>query len=158
MAILALPTRNGPALDEIDLALIRQLRTNGRLTHEELSRRVSLSRPAVVQRMKRLHDIGAISGYTATLNWDAVGLPILAFVRVRTNGRCREAAQQVIEMSDEALLVEECHRTTGEWCLLLKVRARSSQAVEAFLDRIRDEANVVQTMTTLATSTLRSAT
>ena len=155
---MALPVRSGPALDEIDLALIRELRTNGRLTHEELSRRVALSRPAVVQRMKRLHETGAIAGYTAIRNWDAMGLPILAFVRVRTNGRCREAAQQVMEMSDDALLVEECHRTTGEWCLLVKVRARSSLAVEAFLDRIRDEANVVATMTTLATSTLHSAT
>ncbi|HEV3154472.1 MAG TPA: Lrp/AsnC family transcriptional regulator [Candidatus Baltobacteraceae bacterium] len=158
MAALAWSPRSGPSLDEIDLALLREVRRDGRVTHEELSRRVALSRPAVVQRMKRLQDIGAILGFTATFNWDLLGLPILAFVRVRTSGRCREAAQQLMRMSDESLLVEECHRTTGEWCLLLKVRAASSLAIEAFLDRIRDDAGVVATMTTLATSTIYSAT
>jgi Lrp/AsnC family leucine-responsive transcriptional regulator len=61
-----------------------------------------------------------------------------------------------MHMSDSSIVVEECHRTTGEWCLLVKIRARSSASVEAFLDRMRDDENVQATMTTLALSTLRS--
>jgi len=157
-SLTALPVtnRNAPPVDAIDLALIDELRRNGRLSHEELSRRVSLSRPAVVQRMKRLHEIGAIQGYTVLPDWEMLGLPILAFIRVRTAGQCREQARQIMEMSDSTLLIEECHRTTGEWCLLVKIRAKSSSAVEAFIDRMRDEANVQATMTTLALSTLRA--
>lgn len=148
--------RQTPSLDAIDVALIDELRRDGRMTHEELSRRVSLSRPAVVQRLKRLHDIGAIRGYTMIPDWEMLGLPILAFVRVRTKGSCREAARQIMQMSEASVVIEECHRTTGEWCLLVKIRARSSSAVEAFLDRMRDEEHVQATMTTLALSTLRS--
>lgn len=157
LSAMPVTNRQPAALDAIDVALIGELRRDGRITHEELSRRVSLSRPAVVQRMKRLHDVGAIRGYTMIPDWEMLGLPILAFVRVRTNGRCRETATQIMQMSDASIIVEECHRTTGEWCLLVKIRARSSGAVEAFLDRMRDEENVEATMTTLALSTLRSA-
>jgi len=156
LTALPVTNRNAPPVDAIDLALIDELRRNGRLSHEELSRRVSLSRPAVVQRMKRLHEIGAIQGYTVLPDWEMLGLPILAFIRVRTAGQCREQARQIMEMSDSTLLIEECHRTTGEWCLLVKIRAKSSSAVEAFIDRMRDEANVQATMTTLALSTLRA--
>jgi Lrp/AsnC family leucine-responsive transcriptional regulator len=154
--VTALPAtnRHAPSLDEIDLALIEELRRNGRITHEELSRRVALSRPAVVQRMKRLHDIGAIQSYTAIPDWDLLGLPILAFIRVRTSGQCRREAERIVHMSDATVVVEECHRTTGEWCLLVKVRAKSSAALEALLDRMRDDTTVQATMTTLALSTL----
>lgn len=159
LSLSALPVTNRqtPTLDAIDIALIEELRRDGRLTHEELSRRVSLSRPAVVQRLKRLHDVGAIRSYTMIPDWEMLGLPILAFVRVRTMAQCRETAKHIMQMSDASVIVEECHRTTGEWCLLVKIRARSSGAVEAFLDRMRDEENVQATMTTLALSTLRSA-
>jgi Lrp/AsnC family leucine-responsive transcriptional regulator len=154
--LTALPATNrqSPALDELDLALIEELRRDGRITHEELSRRVSLSRPAVVQRMKRLHEIGAVRSYTAIPDWDLLGLPILAFIRVRTTRNCRREAERIIEMSDSSVIVEECHRTTGEWCLLVKVRARSSVALEALLDRMREDENVQATMTTLALSTM----
>lgn len=158
VAILtALPAtnRNTPSIDEVDLALIEELRRDGRITHEELSRRVSLSRPAVVQRMKRLHDIGAIRGFTVIPDWELLGLPILAFIRVRTSGQCREQAKEIMKMSDSSIVIEECHRTTGEWCLLVKIRAKSSSAVEALLDRMREDVNVQATMTTLALSTLR---
>jgi Lrp/AsnC family leucine-responsive transcriptional regulator len=153
--LTALPmTNRQAALDDLDLALIAELRRNGRITHEELSRRVSLSRPAVVQRMKRLHDVGAIRGYTVQADWEMLGLPILAFIRVRTSGHCREEAERIMNMSEPSVLVEECHRTTGEWCLLVKVRAKSSSALESLLDRMRDDTTVQATMTTLALSTL----
>ena len=155
LSALPITNRQTPSLDAIDLAIMDELRRDGRLTHEELSRRVSLSRPAVVQRLKRLHDIGAIRSYTMIPDWEMLGFPILVFVRVRTMGQCRETATQIMQMSDASVVVEECHRTTGEWCLLVKIRARSSGAVEAFLDRMRDEESVQATMTTLALSTLR---
>jgi Lrp/AsnC family leucine-responsive transcriptional regulator len=156
--LTALPATNrqAPSLDEVDLALIEELRRNGRITHEELSRRVALSRPAVVQRMKRLHDIGAIRGYTVIADWELLGLPILAFIRVRTIRHCRREAERIMEMSDSSVVVEECHRTTGEWCLLVKVRAKSSSALEALLDRMREDDSVQATMTTLALSTLNA--
>ncbi len=150
-------TNRNTVVDALDLALIAELRHDGRMTHEELSRRVALSRPAVLSRLKRLQENGILTGFTVTADWERLGYPILAFIRVRTNGRCREEAQRIMAMRDEAVMIEECHRTTGEWCLLVKIRAQTSSALEALIDRIRDTGDGVQaTMTTLALSTLSS--
>ena len=144
-------------IDSIDLSLIAHLQHDGRMSAEELSARVALSRPAVVARLKRLRESGIIKQFTVLVDWEALGFPILAFIHVRTSRLCREQARIFIGMSDDATLVEECHRTTGEWCLLAKVRAKSASALESLIDRIRDEDNVEQTMTTLALSTLASS-
>lgn len=151
----AAPTnRNGAVLDATDRAIIAQLRANGRMTSEELSRRVALSRPAVVGRLKRLHDAGAIRGYTVIPDWEMLGYTILAYVQVRTNMKCRDIAQHILEMRMEGLYVEECHRLTGEWCLLVKLRATSSSVLELFLDDLNDSGHVRATMTMLSLSTL----
>lgn len=146
--------RNAAVLDDVDRALITELRANGRITAEELSRRVALSRPAVVARIKRLHDVGAIRGYTVLPDWEMLGYTILAYVQVRTNLKCRDIAQYILHMQMEGLYVEECHRLTGEWCLMAKLRATSSSVIEAFLDDLNDSGNVRATMTMLSLSTL----
>ena len=150
----AVLTNRNTKIDAVDLSLIDALRHNGRTTSEELARRVSLSRPAVVARLKRLEQNGVITAYTAVVDWEALGYSILAFVRIRTSSHCRETARFIMSLSDPSVIIEECHRTTGEWCLLLKVRATSPHTLEALLDRIRDEGTVSATMTTLALSTL----
>jgi Lrp/AsnC family leucine-responsive transcriptional regulator len=149
--------RNENAPDSVDLALVAELQRDGRMSAEELSSRVALSRPAIVARLKRLRENGTIQRFTAVVDWESLGYPILAFVHVRTSRFCREQARTVMAMSDAGALVEECHRTTGEWCLLVKVRARSASALESLIDRMRDEENVVATMTTLALSTLSAS-
>jgi Lrp/AsnC family leucine-responsive transcriptional regulator len=57
-------------------------------------------------------------------------------------------------MRMEGLYVEECHRLTGEWCLLVKLRATSSSVLEGFLDDLNDSGHVRATMTMLSLSTL----
>lgn len=148
------PNRNPAILDDVDRAIITQLRANGRMTSEELSRRVALSRPAVVGRLKRLHEVGAIRGYTVLPDWEMLGYTILAYVQVRTNMKCRDTAQDILRMKQDGLYVEECHRLTGEWCLMVKLRATTSSVIEAFLDELNDSGNVRATMTMLSLSTL----
>ena len=62
-------------MDAIDQAIVRLLDRHGRLSQEQLAKRVRLSRPAVHQRVKRLEAAGVLKGYRAVLDWAAVGLP-----------------------------------------------------------------------------------
>jgi DNA-binding Lrp family transcriptional regulator len=142
-------------MDAIDLAIVRLLARDGRLSQEQLARRVRLSRPAVHQRVKRLEAAGVLKGYRAVLDWAAVGKPLTAFVFVRTGGAgCTAVGPAILGLGDEDAFVEECHRVTGEWCLLVKARAASPLALQDLLDRVRAVAGVQATMTTLALSTL----
>jgi Lrp/AsnC family transcriptional regulator, leucine-responsive regulatory protein len=143
------------AMDEIDQAIARLLERHGRLSQEQLARRVRLSRPAVHQRVKRLEATGVLRGYRAVLDWAAVGLPLTAFVWIRTAGAdCAGVGPALLRVGGDDGFVEECHRVTGDWCLLVKARAASPLALQNLIDRVRSVAGVQATMTTLALSSL----
>jgi Lrp/AsnC family leucine-responsive transcriptional regulator len=142
-------------MDAIDQAIARLLERHGRLSQEQLDRRVRLSRPAVHQRVKRLEAAGVLKGYRAVLDWAAVGLPLTAFVSVRTGGAdCAGVGPALMGLGTEDGFVEECHRVTGDWCLLLKARAASPLALQELIDRGRAVPGVQATMTILALSSL----
>jgi Lrp/AsnC family transcriptional regulator, leucine-responsive regulatory protein len=142
-------------MDAIDHAIVRLLERHGRLSQEQLARRVRLSRPAVHQRVKRLEAAGVLQGYRAVLDWAAVGLPLTAFVWVRTGGAsCAGVGPALLALGGDDGFVDECHRVTGDWCLLLKVRAASPLALQELIDRARAVTGVQATMTTLALSSL----
>jgi Lrp/AsnC family leucine-responsive transcriptional regulator len=141
-------------MDDIDRAITRLLLANGRESQEQLAREVHLSRPAVHERIKHLEEAGVLRGYKALVDWDTLGLPVTSFIWVRTSGTaCREAGETFLQLHTATAFVEECHRVTGEWCMLLKVRVASPLALEQVLDRIREVAGVQETMTTLVLST-----
>lgn len=142
-------------MDEVDRKIVRLLHTNGRVSHEQIAREVHLSRPAVHERVKRLEEDGVLLGYHAQVNWEAMDLPITAFIWVRTvKVKSREPGKQIMRLTSETTLVEECHRVAGEWCLLVKARAASPLALESLLDEIRDIPGIDVTMTTVVLSTL----
>lgn len=147
--------KEGIPLDDIDRAIVRLLHANGRLSQEQLAREVHLSRPAVHERIRRLEEEGVIRGYKAVLDWSALGMPVVAFVWVRTGkGACGEISQDIMQLQSSTAMVEECHTVTGEWGMMLKTRSASPLALQTILDQIRNLAGVEATMTTVALSTL----
>ena len=119
-------------LDEIDRRLLEELGSDGRLTMAELGRRISLSPPAVAERVQRLERTGVITGYHAAIDPKAIGYPIAAVVRVRPASR---QLQRIPELARETPEVVECYRITGEDCFFLKLHLHSMDDLEEILDR-----------------------
>ena len=71
-----------PALDPTDVAIIEALQEDGRIAISELGRRVGLSQPATSERVKRLEERGVTTGYTAKINPAALGLRMMAVIRL----------------------------------------------------------------------------
>jgi Lrp/AsnC family leucine-responsive transcriptional regulator len=143
-------------MNDIDRSIVQLLAENGRLSHEQIARAVHLSRPAVHERVRRLEERGVIRGYHARVDWEAIGHPVTAFVWVRTTGaRTNEIGAAILALGDTDAVIEECHRVTGEWCLLAKVRVASTFALQELIDRIRGLSGVVATVTAIAMSDLR---
>ena len=98
----------------------------------ELGRRVSLSSPAVAERVQRLEKAGVITGYRAEIDPRALGYSLTAIVRVKPAAgqlsKIPELARQIPEIG-------ECHRITGEDCFYLKVHLRSIDELSSLLDR-----------------------
>jgi Lrp/AsnC family transcriptional regulator, leucine-responsive regulatory protein len=119
-------------LDEVNLRILEELAADGRLGLAELGRRVSMSAPAVAERVQRLERAGVISGYHAEIDPTALGYPIAAVVRIRPSpGRL----PKIPEIACDTPEVAECHRITGEDCYLMRLHLRSIDELEAVLDR-----------------------
>jgi Lrp/AsnC family transcriptional regulator, leucine-responsive regulatory protein len=122
-------------LDQTDLKIIGALIEDGRLSLAELGRRVSLSPPAVAERVKRLEQSGVISGYHAEIDLRKFGYQLTAIVRIRpAPGRL----PKIPELAQQLPEVTECHRITGEDCFYLKVQLRSIDELSHILDRFLD--------------------
>ena len=140
-------------LDATDRQIARLLHQNGRLTQEKIARHVSLSRPAVHERIKRLEENGVITGYQAQIDWHKVGQSLIVFVWVRTSGgKLHDVADAIMQLSDAETLVAECHLVTGEWCLLMKVHTISTRTLQSLIDRLRAMTRIRNTMTTVVLS------
>jgi Lrp/AsnC family leucine-responsive transcriptional regulator len=119
-------------LDEINLRLLAELHENPRLSMSELGRRVGMSAPAVTERVQRLETTGVIVGYRVEVDPAALGMPVIALVRIRPGpGQLPKIAQTARDTPQ----VVECHRITGDDCFFLKVHAPSIAELEEVLDR-----------------------
>ena len=120
-------------IDAVGWKLLQELQVNARLPYSELGRRVGLTAPAVAERLKRLEDSGVISGYHVELDFERLGMPLMAFVRVvPRNATCA----QVNDYARSIPEVLECHRVTGAECSIMKVLVRSVEHLEEVIDRL----------------------
>jgi Lrp/AsnC family transcriptional regulator, leucine-responsive regulatory protein len=120
------------AFDGTDARLLAELQANARLSNAELGRRVSLSPPAVAERLRRLERDGVISGYHAEVDPEALGYTLGALMRIRPSAR---QLAKVAELARETPEVVECHRITGEDCFFMKLHVRDIGHLEQVLDR-----------------------
>jgi Lrp/AsnC family transcriptional regulator, leucine-responsive regulatory protein len=121
-----------PRFDATDRKIIAELTSDGRVSFAELGRRVSLSSPAVAERVQRLERVGVITGYRAEIDPRMLGYQLTAIVRVKPSPgqlpRIPELAAQIPEIG-------ECHRITGEDCFYIKIHLRSIDELSSVLDR-----------------------
>ena len=119
-------------LDDIGWKLLDELQRNARISFAELGRRVGLSTPAALERVRRLEEAGIILGYYAELNRAKVGMPITAFIRISVVG---DALKHIISIAEKLDQVIECHRVTGTDSFIMKVGVSSVENLQALFDR-----------------------
>lgn len=122
---------NTPSIDDIDCEILAELQTNARIPFAELGRRVGLSTPAVIERVRRLEDSHVIMGYRALVDPSKVGLPVRAFVKVTVAGDKLVKFASLIRNLPEVL---ECHRVTGAESFMVQVAVRDVSHMEEVID------------------------
>ncbi len=111
-------------IDTTDLALLRELQNDARLTSAELGTRLSISQSPAWRRLKRLEQVGVIEGYRAVLNRKQLGLSVLAMVQISMD-RHDDASARAFEQAVSAIpQVVLCHGMSGPEDFLLLVVAR----------------------------------
>ncbi|OLB76266.1 MAG: AsnC family transcriptional regulator [Actinobacteria bacterium 13_2_20CM_2_71_6] len=137
-------------MEEIDRAIVAALTADGRLSYTDLAEKVGLSVSAAHQRVRRLEQRGVIKGYVARLDYEAVGLPLTAFVAIRPIDPA--APDDAPERLSGLPEIDSCYSVAGEDFYLLLVRVKSPTDLERLLQEIRTAANVT-TRTTVVLST-----
>jgi Lrp/AsnC family transcriptional regulator, leucine-responsive regulatory protein len=124
--------RRQTAIDDTNLRLLEELQAGARLSNAELGRRVGLSAPAVAERLLRLEEAGAITGYRAAIDPRAVGYSLSVVLRIRPAPR---ELKQVAELAQRTPEVVECHRITGDDCYFMRIWVRDVEHMEELIDR-----------------------
>jgi Lrp/AsnC family leucine-responsive transcriptional regulator len=120
-------------LDPIGWRILAELQEDARMQFVELGKRVGLSTPAVIERVRRMEDAGIIAAYRVEIDRTKVGLPVCAFIRVRVIGDFIPRTMAAVRQMPE---VFECHRIAGEDTFLLKVCVASAEALEKTIDKL----------------------
>lgn len=120
-------------IDAIDWKILKELQENARTSFAELGRRINLTTPAIIERIRKLEDAKIITGYRAEIDAAKIGLPITAFIRMSISG---VDYSKIIKVAVKASEVLECHRATGGDSFILKVAVADVEHLQNLIDRL----------------------
>lgn len=144
-------------LDRIDLQILSELQSDGRMTNVELAGKVGLTAPPCLRRVKSLEQSGVIEGYHAALNSGKLGYTITVFAMVSLKSQAESDLQAFEEHISTLAPVRECHMLNGEIDFILKVVARDLQEFQTFLTTSLTTApNVASVKTSLTIRTAKN--
>lgn len=140
----------GAKLDPIDRKILAELQGDGRMTNVELSRRVGISAPPCLRRVRALEEAGFIQGYHANVNARELGFEVQVFAMVGLTSQA-EADLAAFEATCRAWpLVRECHMLNGEIDFILKCVAPDLSTFQSFLtEHLTSAPNVGHVKTSL---------
>ncbi|MFN2572561.1 MAG: Lrp/AsnC family transcriptional regulator [Gemmatimonadales bacterium] len=141
-------------LDAIDRRILRILAQDGRASYQAVADEVGLSRPAIMERVKRLEEAGYIRGYRVQLDRAKIGFPVTAFVAVRYGSSDYVGDEPRMHEIEKHPGVLECHHIAGDDCYILKVVAPDLEGVQEILRDLRGPNAQMNTRTTIVLSTL----
>jgi Lrp/AsnC family leucine-responsive transcriptional regulator len=123
--------------------LLEELQGNARLSLAELGRRIDLSPTATAERLKQMEEIGILRRYTVEIDREALGLEVLAFIRMSCGGQQYHRLLEYVRTLEE---VRECHHLTGGDDFLLKVTTTSMADLEALIEALLPYGNPVTSL------------
>jgi len=141
-------------LDATDRRIIRILAQDGRASYQGIADEVGLSRPAIMERVKRLEESGYIRGYRVQLDRVKIGMPVTAFVAVRYGSSDYVGDEPRMREMEKHPGVLECHHIAGDDCYMLKVVAEDLEGVQSILRDLRGPNPQMNTRTTIVLSTV----
>ncbi|MFA4645845.1 Lrp/AsnC family transcriptional regulator [Pyrococcus kukulkanii] len=118
-------------LDDVDKKIIEILQKDGKVPLREISKITRLAESTIHERIKRLRESGIIKKFTAIVDPEALGYTMLAFILIKVKaGKYSEVASKLIKYPE----IMEVYETTGDYDMVVKIRTKSSEELNNFLD------------------------
>ena len=140
----------GQKLDEIDRMILAELQADGRMTNVELAKRVGISAPPCLRRVRTLEEQGFIRGYHADVNARELGFEVQVFAMVGLVSQAEIDLSAFEKKCADWPLVRECHMLNGEVDFVLKCVAPDLRTFQNFLtEELTSAENVASVKTSL---------
>jgi DNA-binding Lrp family transcriptional regulator len=130
---MGLSTMASTRLDSIDRMILAELQADGRMTNVELAKRVGISAPPCLRRVRTLEENGYIKGYHAEVNAKELGFEVQVFVNVGLASQAESDLSAFEAKCKSWPLVRECHMLNGEVDFILKCVAPDLSSFQTFL-------------------------
>ena len=141
-------------LDAIDWKILKELQDDGRITNVELARRVGISAPPCLRRVRALKEAGFIKGYRALLDEKLFGYEVTVFAMVHLSSQAEADLKAFEDFVRREPLVRECWMLSGEIDLILKCVAPDLKTLQVFVAELTAAPHVHNVKTSL---TLRNS-
>ena len=139
-----------PRVDNIDLEIISALQEDGRMTNVDLAKRVGVSAPPCLRRVRALEEAGFISGYHAQVDAPLLGFGVTVFAMVGLHSQAETDLRAFEASVDEWPEVRECHMLNGDIDFILKCVAPDLASFQEFLtEKLTPAPNVAHVRTSL---------
>jgi DNA-binding Lrp family transcriptional regulator len=148
-----------PKLDDVDLRIMRELQQSSKITNADLAKRIGISPPSTLERVRKLENCGVIMGYVALLNPDAVHKSIQAIVNVSLSVHTSASLQKAKETLRQFDEIQACWHTAGDEDFLLKVIVTDMEQYERFISqKLSTVPNIGKIRTAFVLSTVKQTT
>ncbi len=148
-----MPTR----LDAIDWKILKELQDEGRITNVELARRVGISAPPCLRRVRALEEAGFIRGYRARLDERLLGYEVTVFAMVHLSSQTESDLRAFEQFVLKEPLVRECWMLSGEIDFVLKCVAPDLKTFQAFVAELTAAPHVRNVKTSLVLRNAKDA-
>jgi DNA-binding Lrp family transcriptional regulator len=136
-------------LDDIDLKILAEIQADGRITNVELARRVGISPPPCLRRVRALEEAGYIVGYRGLLDPRKLGFDVTVFASVHLSSQAEADLRTFEEFVRTEPLVRECWILSGDVDFLLKCVAPDMNTFQEFVSRLTAAPHVRNVRTSL---------
>jgi DNA-binding Lrp family transcriptional regulator len=144
-------------LDNIDLMILKELQDDGRMTNVELARRVGISPPPCLRRVRALEEKGYIHGYRGLLDERKLGFAVTAFAQVHLSSQADADLREFEEFVRNEPLVRECWMLSGETDFILLCVAPDLRTFQNFVHELTGAPNVRNVKTALTLKQTKDA-
>lgn len=120
-------------IDELNWEILKCLQINARESYANMGRKVGLTSPAVAERVKKMEDLGIITGYMAEVAYMHVGYQFKAIITLRAFMGKLKPFLEIVDTFDEVI---NCYRITGNENIVMEVVLQNQSHLEKFIDKL----------------------
>ncbi len=120
-------------IDDLSWEILKCLQENSRVSFADIGRKIGLTPPAVAERVKKMEDIGVLSGYKAVVSYTETGYQLKAIITLRAfMGKLKPFLELVTSFEE----VVNCYRITGNENIIMEVVLKNQSHLEQFIDKL----------------------